>query len=60
MYEPPVPVLTATEHPPPPESLERLIVGGGAAALIVALTVAVSPAASVPRAGVAASVASRK
>ena len=25
MYEPPDPVLTATEHPPPPEALERSI-----------------------------------
>jgi hypothetical protein len=35
MYEPPDPVLTATEHPPPPEPLIRSTEGGGATALIV-------------------------
>lgn len=36
IYEPPDPVLTATEHPQSlPESLERLTVGGGTAASIV-------------------------
>jgi hypothetical protein len=34
MYEPPDPVLTATEHPPPPEPLERSIEPPGAAAVI--------------------------
>jgi len=48
MYEPPDPVLPATEHPPPPESLERLIVGGGAAALIVTEKSFVDEALSLP------------
>jgi hypothetical protein len=49
MYEPPDPVLPATEHPQPlPESLERLIVGGGAAVLIVTEKSFVDEAASAP------------
>jgi len=48
MYEPPDPVLAATEHPPPPESLERLTVGGGAAALIVTEKTFVDEAPSAP------------
>jgi hypothetical protein len=48
MYEPPDPVLTATEQLPPPESFERLIAGGGPAALIVTSKIRVDEALSLP------------